>query len=130
MTDFEERLRAAMESSVADQQPPGNLAERVRHRHRRHLVRVAVAGIAAVAAGVAVVPPTGAALLGGGQDSPHRVADAGRICPCNTAKSAGPELWLRFADVRETLAAMEQGEHARRAIVDHKQGYRPEFRIL
>ncbi|MGI8449134.1 MAG: hypothetical protein ACR2MP_18535 [Streptosporangiaceae bacterium] len=67
MTDFEERLRTAMESSVAGKQPPGNLAEKIRRRHRRHLARVAVAGIAVVVAAVAVVPPTRAALLEGGR---------------------------------------------------------------
>jgi hypothetical protein len=66
MTDFEERLRTAMESSVAGQQPPGNLAGKIRRRHRRHLARVALAGIAVPVAAVAAVPPTRAALLGGG----------------------------------------------------------------
>ena len=69
MTDFEERLRAAMESSVAGQQPPGNLAGKIRRRYRRHLARVALAGIAVTVAAVAAVPPTRAALLGGGRDT-------------------------------------------------------------
>ncbi len=74
MTDFEERLRAAMESAVASEQPPGNLAERIRRRHRRHTARVAIAGIAVVVAAVVAIPPTGAALLGGGGVTPRAAA--------------------------------------------------------
>ena len=66
MTDFEERLRAAMEGSVAGEQPPGHLIERVRRRHRWHLARVSCAGIAIAMAVVAMIPPARAALLGGG----------------------------------------------------------------
>jgi hypothetical protein len=75
MTDFEQRLRAAMESSVAGEQPPGNLVERIRRRRRRHAARVAVAGVVVMTAAVAAVPVTGMALLGGG--GPSRAASPG-----------------------------------------------------
>jgi hypothetical protein len=66
MTDFEERLRAAMESSVAGEQPPPELVQRVRRRHRRHIARVAATGIVVMAAVLVAVPLAGAARLGGG----------------------------------------------------------------
>ena len=56
MTDFERRLRAAMASAVANEQPPGNLIQQVRRRHRRHTARVTVAGAAAVAVAAVLVP--------------------------------------------------------------------------
>src|SRR5690242_6269910 len=65
MTDFERRLRAAMESAVANEQPPGNLVQQVRRRHRRHTARVGVAGAAAVAV-VAVLVPVGIGASGDG----------------------------------------------------------------
>jgi hypothetical protein len=66
MTDFEARLRAAMESSVAGEQPPAKLVQRVRRRHRRHIARVAATGIVVMAAVLVAVPLAGAAPLGGG----------------------------------------------------------------
>ena len=63
MTDVEERLRAAMESAVASEQPPRDLAELVRRRHRRHVRRASVAGAASVAV-VAVLIPAGIRLFG------------------------------------------------------------------
>ena len=86
MTDFEERLRAAMESSVAGEQPPGHLIERVQRRHRRHLARVSFAGIAVVLAVVAIVAPARAALLGGGR-APRAVSPAPGA-PGRSARSA------------------------------------------
>src|SRR5690348_15862103 len=73
MTDFERRLRAAMESAVANQQPPRNLIQQVRRRHRRRTARVGVAGAAAAAA-VAVLVPVGirATGHGSGPAGPHR----------------------------------------------------------
>src|SRR5262249_59842448 len=56
MTDFERRLRAAMESAVANEQPPRNLVQQVRRRHRRHTAQVAAAGAAAVAVVAVLVP--------------------------------------------------------------------------
>ena len=66
MNGFEDRLRAAMESSVAGELPPGGLMDQVRRRHRRHLARVAVAWAAVLLAGVVAIPPGRAALLGHG----------------------------------------------------------------
>src|SRR5262249_43509122 len=63
MTDFERRLRAAMESAVANEQPPGNLVQQVQRRHRRHTTRIAIAGTAAVAV-VAVLVPVGIGAVG------------------------------------------------------------------
>lgn len=66
MTEFEDRLRAAMESSVAAEHPAGDLIAQVRRRHRRHVARLGVAGAAAAVAVAALVPPVGSALLKGG----------------------------------------------------------------
>jgi hypothetical protein len=66
MTDFEDRLRAAMESSVAAEYPPGDLIARVRRRHRRHTVRLGVAWATAAVAAAVLVPPARSALLTGG----------------------------------------------------------------
>jgi hypothetical protein len=75
MTDFEDQLRAFMDSAVAGEQPPGNLVERVRHRHRRHTARAAAAGIAVVAAVVGAIPLTGAALGNGSNRAAPPVPD-------------------------------------------------------
>jgi hypothetical protein len=77
MSGFEDRLRAAMESSVAGEQPPGGLVERVRRRHRRHMARVALAMAVVLLAVAAVIPPTRAALLGHGTRSAGSSAAAG-----------------------------------------------------
>ena len=74
MTDFERRLRAAMQSAVADKQPPGNLVQQVQRRHRRHTARIAMAGTAAVAV-VAVLVPVGIGAVG------HAPGPAGRHRP-------------------------------------------------
>src|SRR5215472_14141055 len=63
MTDFERRLRAAMESAVAGEQPPRNLIQQVRRRHRWHTARIGAAGAAAVAV-VAVLVPVGIRAVG------------------------------------------------------------------
>ena len=78
MADLEGRLRAAMESAVASEQPPGNLIELVRRRHRRHVARVAVAGAASVAV-VAVLIPAGTRVLGQPRPRASRGAAAGRF---------------------------------------------------
>jgi hypothetical protein len=76
MTDFEDRLRTAMASSVADEHPPGDLIARVRRRHRRHSIRLGAAW-AAVAVAVAVVTPQArSALLAGGTSQPASPAPA------------------------------------------------------
>jgi hypothetical protein len=66
MTGFEDRLRAAMESSVAAEYPPGDLIAQVRRRHRRHKVRLGVAWAAVAVAAAVVAPPARSALLAGG----------------------------------------------------------------
>jgi hypothetical protein len=63
MADLERRLRDAMESAVATEQPPGNLIELVRRRHRRHVLRASVAGVASLAV-VAILIPAGTRLIG------------------------------------------------------------------
>jgi hypothetical protein len=52
-----------MESAVGSEQPPRNLIEMVRRRHRRHVARVAAAGVAAAAV-VAGLVPASARVLG------------------------------------------------------------------
>ena len=71
MTDFERRLRAAMESAVANEQPPGNLVQQVRRRHRRHATRVGAAGAAAFAV-IAILVPLGIGASGHGSDPAGR----------------------------------------------------------
>src|SRR5215469_16582907 len=88
MTDFERRLRAAMESAVASEQPPGNLVQQIRRRHRRHTARVAVAGTAAVAA-VAVLVPVGIRVSG------HGSGPAGSHRP-----GARPTVYVAYPEVR------------------------------
>lgn len=66
MTKFEDRLRAAMESSVASEQPPRGLVELVRRRHRRHMALMAVAPIVVLIAAAAAIAPARSALLGRG----------------------------------------------------------------
>ncbi|MGH3218131.1 MAG: hypothetical protein ACRDPY_05290 [Streptosporangiaceae bacterium] len=63
MTDFENRLRAAMQSSVAAEDPPANLVAQVRRRHRRHMVRLGVIGVAVAIAAALAVSPARSALL-------------------------------------------------------------------
>jgi hypothetical protein len=52
VSEIEQRLRAAMRTSVADEQPPAGLLEMVRLRRRRHRARAAwtAAGLAALTA--------------------------------------------------------------------------------
>ena len=69
MTDLERRLRAAMESAVASQQPPRNLIQQVRRRHRRYTARVDMTGAAAVAV-VAVLVPVSISAYGHGSAVP------------------------------------------------------------
>jgi hypothetical protein len=67
MSDFERRLRAALQGAT-EPAPPGLLAA-VMRRHRRHRLRVG-AGVLAVAAAVALaVPPVSAALRGTGRST-------------------------------------------------------------
>ena len=114
MADLETRLRAAMESAVASEQPPGNLVELVRRRHRRYMARAAVAGAASVAV-VAVLIPAGTRLLGhipgpaggrwaatstvyaGFQDKFTGTAITGTVIPINAATNRpGKPIRLRY----------------------------------
>jgi hypothetical protein len=85
MTDFEDRLRAAMTSAVADEQPPDNMVGRLRRRHQRRTARVTVAGIAVGTAAVVAVPLSRTALPAGGT-RPHTVSPA----PAALAHGAQP----------------------------------------
>jgi hypothetical protein len=76
MTDFEDRLRAAMASSVAGEYPPADLVARVRRRHRRHNIRLGVAWAAAAVAVAAVIPQARSALLTGGTNPSARPSSA------------------------------------------------------
>ncbi len=84
MTDFEDRLRAAMEASVAAEYPSGNLVARVRRRHRWHLARAGVVWAAAVVAVAALLPSAGSALRGGGS------ARAVPTAPASSSATARP----------------------------------------
>jgi hypothetical protein len=84
MTDFEGRLRAAMESSVAAEYPSGNLVARVRRHHRRHLARAGVVWAAAAVAVAALLPSAGSALRGGGS------ARAVPTAPASSSATARP----------------------------------------
>jgi hypothetical protein len=104
MTDFEDRLREAMNSAVASERPPGNMAGRIRRRHQRRAARVSVAGIAVGTAAVVAIPLSRTALQGGGSNpravSPHpaapalgaKPADAGERygCGAQTSGDLGP----------------------------------------
>lgn len=64
VADLEARLRTAMESAVADEPAPVNLAVMIRRRHRRHVTRAVCACALAVAAVAAAIPLTLSALSG------------------------------------------------------------------
>jgi hypothetical protein len=80
MTEFEDRLRAAMQSSVAAEYPSGNLIARVRRRYRRHLARVGVVWAATAVAMAALVPSAGSVLL--------RAGGARAVTPAPASSSA------------------------------------------
>lgn len=63
MSDLERRLRAAM--IAASEQPPANLMQEIRRRHRRHVRRVSCASVAVAAAIAITVPPVAHALRAG-----------------------------------------------------------------
>lgn len=65
MSEFEQRLRAAMDAAFADEQPPGDLAETIRRRHRRHRIRAA----AGAAAAVVIIAMGALAVRAGAHDS-------------------------------------------------------------
>jgi len=100
MSDFENQLRAAMESSVAAEHPPANLVAGVRRRHRWHLARLGVIGIAAVIAVALAVPPARSALLRGTITRPAApaVLSRGQVydCGAQTYGALEPD-WRSFA---------------------------------
>ena len=100
MTDFENRLRAAMQSSVAAEHPPANLVAQVRRRHRRHLARLGAVGIAVVLAAALAASPARSALLRGATIRPAAPAAVprGQVYGCNaqTYGALQPD-WRRFA---------------------------------
>ncbi len=134
MSDFERRLRAAMESAVVNEQPPGNLVELVRRRHRRHTTRVAVAGIAIVAAGLAAIPPTTAALLRpaghGSSSAPDHPAKATTPAP---SRPGGSSAGLYYGCGSQTYGAL--GPHWRSGTIHAgpawfiNRGTAPHFRF-
>jgi hypothetical protein len=63
MSDLERRLRAAM--IAADEQPPANLMQQIRRRHRRHVRRVSFACVAVAVSIAITAPPVAHALLAG-----------------------------------------------------------------
>lgn len=63
MSDLERRLRAAM--IAAAEQPPANLMQQIRRRHRRHVRRVSFACVAVAVSIAITAPPVAHALLAG-----------------------------------------------------------------
>jgi hypothetical protein len=63
MSDLERRLRAAM--IAASEQPPANLMQEIRRRHRRHVRRVSLACVAVAASIAITAPPVAHALRAG-----------------------------------------------------------------
>jgi hypothetical protein len=96
MTDFEDRLRAAMAAS-AEPAPAGLLAG-IRRRHRRHVRRVTTACVAVVACGVAGTLVTRGVLASPGGGSPAATGPAApgqAVTSSAAAASAAPGTVLR-----------------------------------
>jgi hypothetical protein len=74
MSDFERRLRAAM--NAASEQPSANLMQEIRRRHRRHVRRVSFAYLAAVVAIAIAAPPVAHALQAGHPSGARSVGPA------------------------------------------------------
>jgi hypothetical protein len=98
MTDFEERLRAAM-AAAAGPAPTGLLAG-IRRRHRRYVMRL-TAAFAAMGTGLAVAVPLAVHGIEAGRSTPAsgatapatRVPDGGGVVP--PVPHAGPDTALR-----------------------------------
>jgi hypothetical protein len=90
MTEFEDRLRAAMAAAAGP--PPAGLLDGIRRRHRRHVRRVTTACVAVVAFGVAgtLVSRGGLAGPDGGGPAAARPAATGQpaLPPASTARPA------------------------------------------
>lgn len=102
MTEFENRLRAAMRSSVAAEHPPVDLVAQVRRRHRRHLTRLGAIGTAVVIATAFAVSPTRSALLRDVTTRPEAPVPAaiprGQVYGCDPQFfGALPSDWRRLA---------------------------------
>ena len=96
MTDFEERLRAAMAASA--EPAPAGLLDGIRRRHRSHVRRVTAACVAVVAFGVAGTLVTRGVLAGPGGGSPAAIGPAATgqaVTPPAAAASAAPGTVLR-----------------------------------
>jgi hypothetical protein len=70
MTEFEDRLRAAMAAAAGP--PPAGLLDGIRRRHRRHVRRVTTACVAVVAFGLAGTLVSRGVLAGPGRARRHR----------------------------------------------------------
>jgi hypothetical protein len=67
VSDFEQRLTAALYAAVEEAQPPAGLMELIRQRRRRHRIRVSMTGAAVIAViGLAVMVAVPAPSGGGG----------------------------------------------------------------
>jgi hypothetical protein len=106
MSDFEARLRMAMDAAVADAQPPPAVMELVRRRYRRRSSLLAAAAVAVVAVVAAAFPVVSALQGGQGRSGAARGSGAplfpggGRMLLVTHADLA----WL-YPDGRETLIA-------------------------
>jgi hypothetical protein len=114
MTDFENRLRAAMQSSVDAEYPPASLLAQVRRRHRRHLARLAAIGIAVVLAAAVAVSPARSALLKDVTARPATSASAvtprGQVYGCDSQTSGVLQSdWRRSAVHAGPLWILNQG---------------------
>ncbi len=95
MNGLEQRLREAIDASVAGAEPSFDVLDAVRHRHRRRLMRVGAASGAAVAAVVGAAVFAG--LPPGGLAHPRPAATAARIFPGGgrlLLVHAGDLMWL------------------------------------
>jgi hypothetical protein len=100
MTDFENRLRAAMQSSVEAENPPANLLAQVRRRHRRHLTLVGAIGVAVVIAAALAVSPARSAWQKNGPARPAAPAaiPRGQVYGCDSQTYGALQSdWRRFA---------------------------------
>ena len=115
MTDFEDRLRAAMESSVAAEYPPRDLVAKIRRRRRRHAARLGVTWAAVAVAAVVLGPPAGSALMKGGTIRPAPTSSAATTrpghyygCSAQTNGSLSPD-WRQEAEHAGPLWIINEG---------------------
>jgi hypothetical protein len=101
MTDFEERLRAAMAAAAGP--APSGLLEGIRRRHRRHVLRMTAAGAAMVTA-VGVVVPVAVHGIDAGSGAPRGLAGGQAGSHAASLPKAGPGVAL--ADCRTATGGM------------------------